>query len=78
MGNKQFELLIIRKGGVSEKALIETIESDENSEYKNYQISIVTKKHNDFKQETENLEGPGQFLRHYAPNIESFLFDGKI
>ena len=24
------------------------------------------------------MEGPGQFLRHYAPNIESYLFDGKL
>jgi hypothetical protein len=29
------------------------------------------------KEETENCEGPGQFLRHYSPKIISFLFDGK-
>ena len=26
------------------------------------------------KPETENLEAPGQFLRHYSPDIVSYLF----
>lgn len=68
-----FELMVFRKGGVSEKALIETIQSLED-----FNITIKCKQHKDFKPETEKLEGPGQFLRHYAPNIESYLFLGKF
>ena len=63
----------MRKGGISEKALMELISEEK---FKHFDIEIVSKKHNEFKKETENLEGPGQFLRHYAPNIESYLFDG--
>jgi len=43
-----------------------------------FKIEITAKKHSEFKQETEKLEGPGQFLRHYAPNIDSFLFRGAF
>jgi hypothetical protein len=38
-------------------------------------LSAVALKHH--KEETENLEGPGQFLRHYSPDIDSFLFTGR-
>ena len=71
-----FELLILRKGGVSEKALHEAILSSDFSD--ELKISIKSKQHTDFKIESERLEGPGQFLRHYAPNIDSFLFDGTL
>jgi len=30
------------------------------------------------KSEDTQLEGPGQFLRHYSPNIESYLFKGEM
>ena len=69
----EFELLILRKGGVSEKALYESMEGIKDR----FKVTIISKKHNDFKKETEKLEGPGQFLRHYAPNIDTFLFDGQ-
>ena len=29
------------------------------------------------KPETENLEAPGQFLRHYSPDIISYLYQGE-
>ena len=67
----EFELCILRKGGVSEKALQETIDGADLG----ISATLSSKKHKDFKPETENLEGPGQFLRHYAPNIDTFLFD---
>ena len=66
------QLLIIRRGGVSEQSLAETLRvlgiEDKT------QLSAVEHKH--FKQEQEKLEGPGQFLRHYSPNIDSYLFTG--
>jgi tRNA threonylcarbamoyl adenosine modification protein (Sua5/YciO/YrdC/YwlC family) len=76
IGPTHFELCILRRGGVSEKSLHETILKAEN--LKEYQINIGSKKYNHFKEESEKLEGPGQFLRHYAPNIDSYLFSGKF
>jgi L-threonylcarbamoyladenylate synthase len=76
LGDKKFEFLVLRKGGVSEKALHEAIK--DVPELQDFNISIVAKAHKEFKEETENLEGPGQFLRHYAPNIDSFLYIGEL
>lgn len=70
---KDFELMILRRGGVSEKALTEAVQDVEQ-----YNITIKAKQHKDFKPESEKLEGPGQFLRHYSPNIESYLFSGQF
>ena len=74
IGPTHFELCILRRGGISEKSLNETILQAKNLE--KYHINIIAKKHKEFKKETEKLEGPGQFLRHYAPNIDTFLFSG--
>ena len=30
------------------------------------------------KEESEHLEAPGQFLRHYSPDIDSYLFKGQV
>lgn len=38
------------------------------------QVQLSTVQHKHFKEETENLEAPGQFLRHYSPDIDSYLF----
>jgi L-threonylcarbamoyladenylate synthase len=51
---KDFELMILRRGGVSEKALIEAVQN-----FEDYNITIQSKQHKDFKPETEKLEGPG-------------------
>lgn len=67
-GDNKLKLIILRKGGVPEQVLRQALEDMK------LEFSIQAKKHNEFKPETENLEGPGQFLRHYSPNIESFLF----
>lgn len=54
----------------------ETIKNSDD--LKEFEIILLSKKHKDFKEETEKLEGPGQFLRHYAPNIDSYLFTGEF
>lgn len=69
-------LLILRRGGVSAQALQAHV--DQSEALQKFKITISAKKHNEFKKETEKLEGPGQFLRHYAPNIDSFLFRGEF
>lgn len=69
-------LLILRRGGVSAQSLQAHV--DQSDALKKYKITISAKKHNEFKKETEKLEGPGQFLRHYAPDIDSFLFRGEF
>lgn len=71
--NEKFELMILRKGGVSKENLLESIKelglSDE------IDLNEVTPKHS--KPETEQLEAPGQFLRHYSPDIVSYLYVGE-
>ena len=42
------------------------------------QVYIDQLAHKHSKDESENLEAPGQFLRHYSPDIESYLFSGEI
>jgi tRNA threonylcarbamoyl adenosine modification protein (Sua5/YciO/YrdC/YwlC family) len=71
--SSQLRLTILRKGGVSEKALCESLIAGGHQDF-----IIEARKHVDFKPETENLEGPGQFLRHYAPNIDSYLYSGEM
>ena len=61
-------MLILRRGGVSEDKLATLVSN---------KATLTSKKHSDFKPESESLEGPGQFLRHYAPNIDSFLWRGS-
>lgn len=41
------------------------------------EISLSAVAHKHHKAEDEKLEAPGQFLRHYSPDIDSYLFTGK-
>ena len=66
--------MIIRKGGVSLESLQHVIA--ELSLETQVAISQLGKKH--AKKETEQLQAPGQFLRHYSPDINSFLYQGEI
>lgn len=66
----------MRRGGVSAQSLQALV--DEAETLQKFKITISAKKHNEFKKETEKLEGPGQFLRHYAPDIDSYLFRGEF
>jgi len=50
-------------------------EGEENLTDK-YEITQLARKHK--KEETENLEAPGQFLRHYSPDIPAYLYRGEI
>lgn len=36
-------------------------------------MPILTLGRKAYKEETESLEAPGQFLKHYAPDINSYL-----
>jgi len=66
--------VIIRKGGVS----IENLKQVIVEEGLEAQVAITTLGQRQFKKETENLEAPGQFLRHYSPDIVSYLYKGEI
>lgn len=70
----KYQLTIIRKGGVSIESLKKVVGDLGLSDACN--ISQLATKHS--KEETENLEAPGQFLRHYSPDIVSYLFKGEI
>lgn len=47
----------------------------ENGLDKDLTIKQLERTHS--KAETEKLEAPGQFLRHYSPDIDSFLYKGQ-
>ncbi len=70
----RYNLLILRRGGVSESSLTSTIE--ELGLQSQINLSAVAHKHH--KAEDEKLEAPGQFLRHYSPDIDSYLFTGRV
>lgn len=62
---------MIRKGGVSLENLTGVIKSLD------LDVNIKELKRTAHKEETENCQAPGQFLRHYSPNIDSFLYMGE-
>jgi tRNA A37 threonylcarbamoyladenosine synthetase subunit TsaC/SUA5/YrdC len=69
----QYNLLVLRRGGVSESSLESALA--EMSLPIPANLSAVAHKHH--KAEEENLEAPGQFLRHYSPDIDSYLYTGN-
>jgi len=71
--SKPYKLKILRRGGISELALHSYFA--EIGMDKSIELSSVKNKH--YIEETEQLEAPGQFLRHYSPDIDSYLFKGK-
>jgi len=66
-----YELLVIRKGGVSLENLTGVCKGLD------LDVNIKELKRTAHKEETENCQAPGQFLRHYSPNIDSFLYKGE-
>lgn len=71
---KPYELCVIRKGGISLENLNAQIEDSGLAD--NVFVTQLGQKHS--KEETEKLEAPGQFLRHYSPDIVSYLFTGSL
>ena len=67
-------MVIIRKGGVS----IENLKSQIKDIGLESQVKITQLGSKHSKKETENLEAPGQFLRHYSPDIVSYLYQGSL
>lgn len=64
------QLTILRKGGVSHQKL------EQHCEGLGLEIVSLTQQQAT-KPEDNNCEAPGQFLRHYSPDIDSFLFKGE-
>lgn len=71
-GLEHIKLLILRRGGISEKALEKAITGYKFANDKIVlSIESINKKH--FTEESHKMEAPGQFLRHYAPNLPSYM-----
>ena len=82
------KIIIFRLGAVSPDEIKKVIETDER--FKNYGIDCIAKKlkvsHEklmEIKKEnikdnsfTINKEAPGQFLKHYSPKLETYLYSG--
>jgi L-threonylcarbamoyladenylate synthase len=63
------ELVLFRRGGVSQEALQEVLTANNISEYS---IRVI-KKQASHSPDAEGQEAPGQMLTHYAPDIDSYL-----
>lgn len=70
------KLLILRRGGISETAFKKVI-SECTLSAQNIRLSVecIEKKH--FTEESHKMEAPGQFLRHYAPNLPSYMLSSE-
>ena len=66
------KLLILRRGGISESAFRKVV-SEIKLSNQNIKLFVesIQKKH--FTEESHKMEAPGQFLRHYAPNLPSYM-----
>ena len=82
------KLLIFRLGAVSPDDLKRVLDTDER--FKNYKIECLAKKMKVTNEElkkikekkskdnslTINQDAPGQFLKHYSPKLETYLYSG--
>jgi tRNA threonylcarbamoyl adenosine modification protein (Sua5/YciO/YrdC/YwlC family) len=82
------KLLIFRLGAVSPDDLRKVLDIDE--QFKNYKIECLAKKAKISNEElrkikeqksednslTINQDAPGQFLKHYSPKLETYLYSG--
>ncbi|KAN0012157.1 hypothetical protein ACTFIU_000381 [Dictyostelium citrinum] len=67
------ELVILRRGGVSEKSLRSVI----NDKFKDsIQITAINKTVENTT--SQGQEAPGQLLTHYAPDIQTFILDNIL
>ena len=83
------KLLIFRLGAVSPDDLKRVLDTDE--QFKNYKIECLTKKLKVTTEElrkikeqkskdnslTINQDAPGQFLKHYSPKLQTYLYSGE-
>ena len=83
------KLLIFRLGAVSPDDLKRVLDTDE--QFKNYKIECLTKKlkvtTEDLRKIKEqkskdnsltiNQDAPGQFLKHYSPKLQTYLYSGE-
>ena len=82
------KLLIFRLGAVSPDDLKKVLDTDDR--FKNYKIECLAKKIKISNEElkkikeekaqdnslTVNQDAPGQFLKHYSPKLETYLYSG--
>jgi L-threonylcarbamoyladenylate synthase len=82
------KILIFRLGAVSPDQIKQVLDQDNN--FKDYKIECLAKKMNISTEElkkiheaksqdnsiTVNQDAPGQFLKHYSPKIETYLYSG--
>ena len=82
------KLLIFRLGAVSPDDLKKVLDTD--NKFKNYKIECLAKKIKISNEElkkikeekaqdnnlTVNQDAPGQFLKHYSPKLETYLYSG--
>ena len=74
LSNDEFEIKILRKGIVSEAGLKKVI--SESQLLSQYKINITTRKIGGIKMDSKEAQiAPGFFIKHYSPNIDTFLLN---
>ncbi|GAB9470579.1 Sua5/ycio/yrdc/ywlc family protein [Globisporangium polare] len=66
------KLVIFRRGGISDKALAQVLAA--NAELLGATYEIVTIQKEVQENTTEAQQAPGQLLTHYAPDVDTYLF----
>lgn len=65
---------VLRLGSISLKMLEDfALEYNKSLSSKNSSLEVYVVKATQIKEESENLEGPGQFLKHYSPNKNCYI-----
>ena len=76
--SKQYLLLILRKGGVSQESLQKTI--SEPTIFKDLILRVESKAHvprpsHNEPESTAPQEAPGMLLKHYSPHVDTYIVD---
>lgn len=69
------KLIIFRRGGVSEKALVQVLEK--NAALLGGQYEVVTIQKEVQMQTKEAQQAPGQLITHYAPDVDTYLYQSN-
>jgi hypothetical protein len=71
------KLILFRRGGISEKALFNFLKEKKTLFDGLFSIQIIDKKQAKKKEEQEPQQAPGQLLTHYAPDVDTYLYQSN-
>lgn len=69
---EEYKLIVFRRGGVSEQALRHVLDENAAALGASYKIVTIQKEAKDDTKEAQ--QAPGQLLTHYAPDVDTYLY----